>query len=59
MLKCSNNYRCAFFHLYAFMNALRNICTVRVQLKFERSAERYVNSTNGAKWDLVFRFAVE
>ena len=26
-LKVSNNYRCAFIHVDAFMNALRYICT--------------------------------
>ena len=26
-LKCSNNYRCPFIHINAFMNALRYICT--------------------------------
>ena len=25
--KVSNNYRCAFIHIDAFMNALRYICT--------------------------------
>ena len=25
VLKCSNNYRCAFIHINAFMNALKNI----------------------------------
>ena len=27
VLKCSNNYRCAFIHIDARMNALRFICT--------------------------------
>ena len=27
VLKCSNNYSCAFIHISAFMNALRSIYT--------------------------------
>ena len=34
VFKCSNNYRCAFIHIDAFLNALRYICTLGVQLNF-------------------------
>ena len=34
VLKVSNNYRFAFIHVYAFMNALKYICAFFVQLKF-------------------------
>ena len=27
VLKVSNNNRCAFIHIYAFVNALRYVCT--------------------------------
>ena len=33
VLKVSNNYRCAFIDIDAFMYALRYICTFRVQIK--------------------------
>ena len=43
VLKVSNNNRCAFMHIDAFMNALRYICTFSVQLKSFTESE--VNST--------------